>query len=835
MTTEARTRRFMIAVIAVGLICLATASITLPVDRFDLRLLLIVAFTIGLGSRFTIPIPQIKSHISVSDTFIFLTFLLYGGEIAVVLAAVEAYFASWRFCSKRITIFFNAATMAISTAAVVGALQVAGLRSEDQLHGHTGHFTDFVVAISVIALTQFIVNTTLACLHDSLKNSLPFAETWKNRYLWSFVTYFIGAASAGGLVQLYDWVGFGMILAIFPVIAFVFLTYRMYLNNLEMSVSQTEQAEQYARTLETQAVALQESEERFRSAFSYAPIGIALVSPDGRWLKVNRALCDILGTSESELLEKEFQSAIHVEDLGSTLVRIHEVVSSRAASCQMENRWVSRSGKTVWASWSVSAASDSRSAGCDLIFQVQDITGKKLAEARLQHDATHDALTGLANRTLFMGRLDETLSMKRSDAGHRVSVLFIDLDRFKNVNDSLGHLYGDRLLIGISERLRDCMRPTDTVARFGGDEFVVLVEGEHDVCEVIRIADRIQEKFGVCFDLRGHQVYTSASIGILHASEKHLTSEDMMRDADTAMYQAKRAGKARHEVFDENMHTAAKETLRIETDLRKAIESDDISVCYQPILSLDTGEMIGLEALARWQHPELGVISPKRFIGLAEEIGVINILGERVMTRACRDVGSFFGELPPEMTPKLSINLSCRQFASADLVERIERILGETGFSPSRLKLEITESVFFEYQERAVGMLNRLREIGIELDVDDFGTGYSNLGYLVQLPISTLKIDRSFVTPINEAGANTEIVRTILAMARNLGLGVVAEGIESEYQIQALKDLGCDRGQGYFLAEPMDIAGIREFALGETRPNVIRNTANDVSIVSTLQ
>jgi PAS domain S-box-containing protein len=413
-----------------------TAGLLAPWQKVDLQFLFLVCCTIGLGSRITVQIPRVKSHISVSDTFIFLTLLLYGGELAIPLAAMEAAVSSWRFCSRKITVFFNAGAMAVSTTAVVLALTLSGLSADGDLHGRAGGLKNFVIVLSLIALTQFAVNTTLATVHDRLKIGLPLWETWKNKYIWTFITYFVGVLGAGALVQLSDTLGLGMLIAVLPVILFVFLTYRIYLNNVEMSMSQKEQAEQYAGALEEQAVALRESEERFRSAFDYAPIGIALVGLDGQWLKVNRALCEILGYEENDLLETNLQTIIFPEDLPATLVCIGEVAAGSVPSSQMEHRYIHRSGRTVWASWSVSSASDFESGTRNLIFQVQDITDRKVAEERLHFDATHDALTGLANRALFLRQLSTELRRSRTQTGHRVSVLFIDLDRFKNVNDS---------------------------------------------------------------------------------------------------------------------------------------------------------------------------------------------------------------------------------------------------------------------------------------------------------------------------------------------------------------------------------------------------------------
>ncbi|MGD9562454.1 MAG: putative bifunctional diguanylate cyclase/phosphodiesterase [Pyrinomonadaceae bacterium] len=836
MYFEKLTTRYMTAVIVCGVLCVSAALYWLPYRVIDLSFLILFGLTIGVGSRITVQIPRVKTHIAVSDTFIFLALLMYGGEVAIILSAVEAFFSSWRFCNKKLTIFFNAAAVAISTAIVYIFLLATGLFvSVEQMHADDAYLRNLTIALSAMALIQFLANTSFASVHDAMKNGIPLLETWKSKYAWSFITYFVGAASAGILYLLTDSIGFGVIIAAFPVIFFIFMTYHMYMKNVEMSIEQAEQAKENARVLEEKSQELRQSEERFRSAFNYAPIGIALVNAEGKWLKVNHALSDILGYSQEEFLDMDFQSVMFKEDLGDTLVKMHGLVSGKTASCQMEQRYLHKSGRTVWTSWSVSTAGDSKSDSPNLIFQIQDITGKKLAEAKLKHEATHDILTGLPNRKMFMTRLTKALGTARESRNHRVSVLFIDLDRFKYVNDSLGHLIGDQLLIGIAERLREGLRPSDIVARLGGDEFTILVEGSYDTTEVVRIAERIQKKFAKPFDLQGHEVFSSASIGILHASDQHLSAEDMMRDADTAMYQAKRAGKARHEVFDEKMHLAAKETLQLETDLRRAIDNGEIYVVYQPMFSLSTGELQGVEALTRWIHPKLGKVPPDRFISIAEEIGMIDTLGDFVLERTCREVGPILNAISADNRITLSVNLSCRQFGQANLANNVKRILETTGFPANQLKLEITESIFFEYQAKAVEMLNEIRSLGIEIDIDDFGTGYSNLGYLIKLPISTLKIDRSFVDPIDSEGRNTEIVKTVLALARNLGLKTIAEGIETEHQLRALKGLGCDGGQGYLFAKPMEIDELRHFLAENTGSKLVDPPFDGVPVVATLQ
>jgi diguanylate cyclase (GGDEF)-like protein/PAS domain S-box-containing protein len=845
----------MLAVITLGILCLATALYKLPLEKLTPQFFFLSFLTIALGSRITIQIPRFKSHISVSDTFIFLAILLFGGEAAILLSAVEAFFSSWRFCNKKISVFFNAAAMACSTTFVVFILRSFELNGALVLQ--KDNHTDLFISLSVMALVQYIFNSGLASIYGALKSDQPWWETWKTHYLWTSATYFIGATAAGLLAELVFIIGFGVVIAAAPVIVIVYLTYRMYLKNVEMSMAQAEQAERHATILEEQSRALAESEERFRSAFTYAPIGIAIVSPDGKWLKVNKALSEILGFSEEEFLNTEFQTMIYPEDLGDTLVKLHELLSGRVPACQMEQRYINKRGETVWVSWSVSTTSDHKAERPNLIFQIQNINDRKLAEEQLQYKATHDALTGLPNRALFMSRLERALERALADPRYKVSVLFIDLDRFKIVNDSLGHQIGDELLIGIAGRLRECLRPSDMVARLGGDEFTILVEGRYEPKEVVGIAERIREKFLVPFNLSGHEVFSSASIGILHASEKHNKPEDMMRDADIAMYQAKRAGKARHEVFDQNMHDAVKETLQIETDLRRAIEKREFSVFYQPIYSFETDRIVGFEALARWEHKTLGMIPPSKFVPLAEEIGLIDALGEQILRRACEQgyrLNQFFLRMNGDETIGgggggkedsliLSVNLSCKQFAQPKLAANIKRILEETRFDPGNLKLEITESVFLEHTEMAIATLQQLREWGIEINIDDFGTGYSNLHYLSQFPVSTLKIDRSFTALIKESGQNITIVQTIMMLARSLGMKVIAEGVENEIQYEQLKALNCEGAQGYYFGRPMDFAEAEEFLRNKAHrcksdtplPLAAPPLADDISVVSTLQ
>lgn len=835
MNREGLIKGYMIAVLIAGIAALAYAVANIPLVRVDQYFLLLFCLTIFVGSRITVKIPQLKSHVAVSDSFIFLALIIYGAELAIVLAAIEATFSSWRFCSKKITVFFNAASAAISTGAVMLALSLLGLWTEAQLHGYAGKVADFVVALTVMAITQFAVNTALAAVYDAMSSKESFWTTWKQKYVWASITYLVGAFCAGILVKLSDELGYGVILAAFPVILLLYFSYRMYLSNVNISLRQAEQAASYANELEERSVALRESEQRFRSAFTYAPIGIGLVSTDGQFLRVNHALCEILGYEEDELLPLRFRDLSFPEDHPETVQAMRHVLSGISSSSQLELRLRDRSNRTVWISLSISAIDDIHSTNASMIFQIQDITEKKLAEERLVHEASHDSLTGLPNRAHFMRRLDAALERAAQNPKYKVSVLFIDLDRFKYVNDSLGHQVGDELLIAIAQRLSASMRPPDMVARLGGDEFVVLVEGRYYSERITRIAERIQRKINTPFKLSGHEVFSSASIGILNATEQHKAADDIIRDADTAMYHAKRGGKARHEVFDDSMRDAARETLRLETDLRRAVANEELEVWFQPIYALRDDKLAGFEALARWDHPSLGVISPQKFIPLAEEIGLIESLGEHIVRLACSQMASLRNKIPETRDMRMSINLSCRQFADENLVARLQGVLDETGFPADRLNIEITETAFLEHHAKALEMLEQLKSIGVQTDIDDFGTGYSNLAYLVTLPISTLKVDRSFVGRMAEDTGNREVVKTIISLAANLGLKVVAEGIETKEQHDTLVGMGCQYGQGYFFSKPLNAERTNDLVeriFDTTRP---LNIPSDVPEIGAIQ
>jgi diguanylate cyclase (GGDEF)-like protein/PAS domain S-box-containing protein len=432
----------------------------------------------------------------------------------------------------------------------------------------------------------------------------------------------------------------------------------------------------------------------------------------------------------------------------------------------------------------------------------EDVTERKQAQARLFHEAMHDALTGLANRPFFMQRLRGALVRHARREGPPPAVLFLDLDRFKVVNDSLGHHVGDELLVAVAARLRGCVRERDTVARFGGDEFAVLLEETDGAASAIHVAEQIAAAVAAPVNLSGYEVFTGASIGIALADGGHDRPEYLLRNADMAMYRAKGSGAGRYELFDRAMHAEALARLQLETDLRRALARGEFELHYQPIVALATGRVIGVEALCRWRHPQQGLIPPGDFIAVAEETGVIVPLGEWVLEEACARLAAWRRELGVRIA--MSVNLSARQFAHSGLVRHIRRTLDAAGLDPRHLKLELTESVLVGGGGAAGAMLQELAALGIELQLDDFGTGYSSLAYLHRFPMSALKIDRSFVTRLEPGNPTAQLVRTIAGMAKGLSLAVTAEGVETPAQLAQIRAIGCDFAQGYLLSPPLD-------------------------------
>ena len=445
----------------------------------------------------------------------------------------------------------------------------------------------------------------------------------------------------------------------------------------------------------------------------------------------------------------------------------------------------------------------------------------KIRTAELKQTAFVDRLTGLPNRELLNDRLNHLIECAKRDPSRKFGVLFLDFDRFKVINDSLGHEVGDMLIVGIAERLRRETRSSDTVAtmsttaRLGGDEFIVVLDELRDHHDAVRVAERLLEAFAQPYDLKGHTVHSTASIGITTNNLDYRTPEEMLRDADIAMYRAKAAGKACYMLFDREMHEAAVRRLTLESDLRDAIAQQQFVLHYQPIVALDTGTTVGFEALVRWNHPERGMVSPAEFIPLAEEIGMIVPLGDWVVSEACRQLAEWRTRRPEFADFTLSVNLSRKQLSAPDLVSSIDRYIKENGLRPSDLKLEITESAIMENPEEAIRILHEIRKIDVELHMDDFGTGYSSLSCLHRFPLNGLKIDRTFVSQMAERRDFAIVIDAVISLSHKLSLRLIAEGVETENQVLQLTKMGCKLAQGYFFSKPLPAAMAETFAITE--------------------
>lgn len=445
-----------------------------------------------------------------------------------------------------------------------------------------------------------------------------------------------------------------------------------------------------------------------------------------------------------------------------------------------------------------------RQQAVDLQVEVND---RKRAEAQLAYDALHDALTGLPNRVLFMNRLRQCLELAKRQKDQRFSVLFLDLDHFKLVNDSLGHACGDQLLIEIAQRLRMCMRSGDTVARLSGDEFVVLLKDTAEPAQAASTANRLEEYLKQPFNLNGRQFFATASIGIVAAAHGYARAEDILRDADIAMYEAKTQGKAGYQVFNIGMREQAQKQLALGNDLHWAMERNELELDYQPIFSLQSNAITGFEALLRWRHPQLGLIAPADFIPIAEETGLIVPIGQWVLYEACRQLREWQGRFPQHPPLTMSVNVSAAQFAAPAFVEQLAELLQKVALDPATLRLELAESVWFKDAAEACAVFQKLSTMGVQLHMDDFGAGYSSLANLKQFPIRMLKIDRAFLDKMSDKN-NKALIQAVIAMAHNLGMEAVAEGVETEEQLNNLRQLGCDYGQGYFLSRPTGRTGI---------------------------
>ncbi len=551
---------------------------------------------------------------------------------------------------------------------------------------------------------------------------------------------------------------------------------------------------------------LQESEERYALAARGANDGLWDWDLRSSKIHYSHRWKAMLGYDEPEISEhpQEWFSRVNPDDRDELEAKVAAHIHGGNPRFEAEYRIMHRDGTFRWVLNRGLAVRNSDGQAYRMAGSQTDVTSRKKAEEQLVHDAFHDALTGLPNRALCLDRLQHAvLAMKRRP--HSLyAVLFLDMDRFKIVNDSLGHTVGDLFLIAVGRKLVDCVRPGDTVARLGGDEFAVLLENIGDLGDAIDVVERIRSKMAVPLHIKGHEIFTSVSVGIALGSDRYERPEQVLRDADIAMYQAKGRGSAHYEIFDSKMHANILDRLRLESDLHGVLDRRELVLFYQPIIHLKTQRLTGFEALVRWNHPTRGLLYPREFIPLAEESGQIAAIGEWIFGEACRGLIAVQQQYPMQPPLTMSINISAKQFAQPDMADKTAMIVMEAGVDPRSLVLEITESMIMENVESAVATMHKLRDMGINIHIDDFGTGYSSLGYLHRFPVNALKIDRSFINKLTADGRNNEVILSIISLASSLNFEVIAEGVEMAHQLRNIKDLQCQYGQGYLFARPME-------------------------------
>ncbi len=598
--------------------------------------------------------------------------------------------------------------------------------------------------------------------------------------------------------------------------AFDFLTKPLDLYDLEITLNKTLKAvqdskealqqkklaeEAHAELLKQQT--LRESEKRFRALIENSIDIIMILNPDGKVIYSSPSAQKFLYDFDENNFNISIFNIIHAND--RQLIR-HTL--QKAVKNSSEKQYIKEFKiKNYRHKWQIFEAvftnltSDNYIEG--IVVNCHNITDRKIAEEKLLHDAFHDSLTELPNRALFMDRLSNALARYQRHSQDQFAVIFIDLDRFKIVNDSLGHLAGDQLIIEVANRLKQDMRDDDSVARMGGDEFAILLEYVKSEENAEYVAQRIQQLLQLPFYINDQEVYTSASIGIVLPNKDYKSPADILRDADTAMYRAKTLGKARQEVFNTSMYADNLAQLKLEIDLRQALQRNELELYYQPIILLETGLICGFEALLRWKHPQRGIISPNEFIPIAEETGLIIPIGWWTLQQACQQTYNWQQQFSLQSLT-ISVNLSGRQFSQSKLVEQVDEILFRTCLDHHSLRLEITETTIMENEQIVMGILSELKAMNIQLNIDDFGTGYSSLSRLRNFPIDTLKIDRSFVMTMDSESQNLEITKAIISLAANLEIDVIAEGVEKATQLALLRDLKCKYGQGYFFSKPVD-------------------------------
>jgi len=759
-----------------------------------------------LAGLFPLRIPRSNNSFMAGEIFIFLALLMSGPPAAAIAAAGEGAVGAWR-TSKRWTSRIISPAVACLAMYGSGSLLQALVESLRQYQlANAGVLLLTTMATAVLYFTM--VSGLLSVVPILKRGAWPTLGELFEPLGWIGLS-FAGSASVACLLYLsYEQAGIAVLVAAVPIIAMLLTAlhglFRQQESADSLRRSKVEAAEREAELSARHLRELELSERRFHSAFTHASIGMALVDLEGRAQQVNPALCKLLGVADPRLILdrvlSHFVLPTHADALDAALHRLRDGVV-HAFNEELPLR--GSAGHEVWASVHGSVFAEHDMVSARFILQVHDVTARRHAEAGLRQIAFHDSLTGLPNRRRFLELLTQALARTKVDQHGGFALLFLDFDRFKVINDSMGHAVGDEFLVAVARRIQQQLRPHDVVARLGGDEFAILAGEVESGRSVVVLAERILEALRSPVAVGGIEIVTSTSIGITLSTLGYDSPDEMLRDADTAMYKAKNSGRGRYALFDTALHTQVALRMRLEGELRRALAGNALSVAFQPILALESGALKGFEALARWNHDELGPIAPSDFIPIAEESGQIMALTDFVLDEACRQLKVWQSRHPALGDVTVHVNLSGQDIGHAKLGTRVASVLSQSGLPPRCLTLELTESILMDRLAAAVPMLDQVRDLGVGLSIDDFGSGYTSLQHLSALPVNSLKVDAAFVRGLERGAKEAAVLRAILLLGASLDKTVVAEGIETEAQLNQLRQLGCTAGQGYLLCKPL--------------------------------
>ncbi len=823
-TAEARAYWWVVT----GLGALVLASSLGSMAREPPHVLLELAFGAvfaALAGMFPVRLPGSKTSCGAAELVLFLLLLQLGPAAATIGAAVEAGAISWR-TSTRWTSRLGSpaiAALAMNACGTAFSLAQAHVPATIALGAQARH-----VLLLVFAVLYFVTNTLLMASLIKLKRREPLRPLATLReHAWLGLVYVASASVAvllrAGLAEI----GVSVLLAAVPLIAVFASVLHMYFRRAEereqLRADRLADAERAAAESARHLEELRASDDRFQSAFTHAAVGMVLVTMTGQILQANPALARLLGRDVEGLADALLDDIFDPEAVKALHAEVRSLADGEEDAFVTELRCRHASGVEVWASVSGSLFAARAPLSHCVILQLQDITARRRAEARLHYIATRDGLTGLLNRDCFMEELGKAVAATARHPERRFAVLFLDFDRFKLVNDSLGHGAGDALLQSVARRIAAHLRPADLLARFGGDEFAVLLRDALADREAVPLAERLQRLIAEPIQVNGVPISTSASIGITTSAFGYDSSEQVMRDADAAMYRAKERGRAQHAIFDSVLHAEVSNRLWLEGELRRAVRCGELGLAYQPIFDCATRTLIGFEALARWKHPQCGNVAADTFIRIAEETGLIVALGEWALRAACQTLARWRDEHAACTRLAMHVNVSGLQLAQPDFPALVRRALEATGVDAGQVVIEVTESILIEQRSFAIPHLHELRELGVGISIDDFGTGYSSFSVLHTLPIDEIKIDRSFISALGVSAQGEAVVATMLSLCRTLGKDVVAEGVETELQLARLVEMGCSKGQGYLLGHPLGAeAAAALVAQSVSRPPSVR-------------